>query len=69
MFDLDPTYIVASLLLSFVGMGYYSHGKKNNPIFKLCGAGLLIVTFVISSLKWMVVLSIVLMLIPFIVDR
>jgi hypothetical protein len=69
MFNLDPGVLFLSILFSSIAIAYYSYGKKRSGHFQLCGAGLLVITFVVSSFWWLLIAGIVLTILPFILEK
>jgi hypothetical protein len=67
-FKLDSYLIVFSLLFSIVGIGYFSHGRKNHPMFLIAGGLLMIFPYFINSLVWLILVGILLCALPFFID-
>ncbi|MCZ6602206.1 MAG: amino acid transport protein [Planctomycetota bacterium] len=54
------------LLFGCVGMGYFVFGRKQNRgLFLLCGVGLCIFPYVIPNLLGLVIVSLILVVVPF----
>ncbi len=69
MLDLDPSLLTASILFGIVGMGYYRYGKKQNLYFLFAGVALIIYPYFIDTLIPMIMVGVIIMLIPFILNK
>ena len=62
----DPSYLFASLLVGTVGLGMLMFGKKAGRVVPLaCGAGLMLVSYVMPNVASMLVASTVVAALPF----
>lgn len=68
MFDLDPYYLFFTILFSFIGIAYFSYGKKESQYFRLAGVLLLVFPYFISSLLWTIIIGVILCAAPFLLD-
>jgi len=66
---MEPSVIFFSILFSCIGIGYYKYGKKGNGYFQLAGIILLIFTFFISNLWWLIIFGTLITLLPFLLER
>ena len=64
-----PVYgIVAIILFSIVGFGYFLYGKKSvNYIFLICGIILMVFPYIITNTVYLIITGIVLSVIPLII--
>jgi hypothetical protein len=69
MFDLDPATLFLSIVLSSVGIGYYSYGKKHGGYYQITGAILLAVTFFINSFWLLMGIGAICILFPIFIER
>jgi len=66
---MDVTYLFFCIVFSVIGMGYCAYGKKNNPYYMLTGLALLMFPYFVSSFVWLMVIGILLVLLPFLLER
>ena len=58
----DPAWLLVSLVISGVGLGLFLYGKKQARIPHLViGIVLMVYTYAVSSVLWMVVLGVLLL--------
>ncbi len=69
MLDQDIVGFVFSVIIGIVGIGYCSHGRKNNPYYLLSGIALLLLPFFVDQFWWLLALGCLLMVLPFLLDR
>jgi len=69
MLDLDPTVMFISLIVCAVGSVYYAYGKKKSMYFRITGIILFLFPFFISELWWLIGIALVLVVLPFILER
>ncbi|EIJ33915.1 hypothetical protein [Thiothrix nivea] len=63
---MDTTTLFWGLLFSSIGLGYFVYGKKqHSPIPLLCGIGLMVYPYFVSSNLLMVIVGSVLAVIPY----
>lgn len=67
--DREVIEFIFSILLSIVGVGYCSYGRKKSPYFLCAGLGLLIFPYFVDGFWWLLGLGCFLMILPFILDR
>ncbi len=60
--SLDPAWLLVSLVISGVGLGLFLYGKKQARIPHLViGIVLMVYTYAVSSVFWMVVIGVLLL--------
>jgi len=65
--NFNTAALVWNVLFGAVGAGYALYGKKQQePVPLLCGVGLMVFPYFVSSIFWLVVVGAALMAIPFI---
>jgi hypothetical protein len=65
--NFNTASLVWNVLFGAVGAGYALYGKKQQePVPLLCGVGLMVFPYFVSSTIWLVVIGAILMAIPFI---
>lgn len=65
----STAYLLVSLVLSSVGMGYFIYGKKQGKASSLfAGAALMIYPFFVTGMLLLVVLGVPLMALPFLTE-
>lgn len=65
MFGLTTAALLWGVLFVAIGSGYFIYGRRQGePIEMLTGAGLVGMTFVVTSSLWIVVLGLLLCLLP-----
>lgn len=70
MFGLTTAALLWGVLFGAIGSGYFIYGKKQGePIVMLAGAGLVGMTFVVTSSLWIVVLGLLLCTLPWLWRR
>lgn len=69
MFDLDMAELFFSVVLSIIGLGYCSYGRKQSPYYLCCGLGLLLIPYFIDNFWWLLAVGSVLILLPYLLDR
>lgn len=58
----DPAWLLVSLVISGVGLGLFLYGKKQTRIPHLVvGILLMVYTYAVSSVLWMVVIGVLLL--------
>lgn len=62
---MDGQSLFFSLFFSIIGMGYFSYGRKDNPIFLFAGVLLMVYPYFISSMVWLIIVGILLCVFPF----
>jgi len=68
--DLDPTYLMFSLLFSAVGMGFFMFGKKAQRMPHLfAGIALMTCPYFLTNIIAMCVVCVVLAIAPFVVPQ
>jgi hypothetical protein len=61
-FNLDTSYLLASVLWSGIGAGYWIYGKKQRAVVPLFGGiALIVISWVITSAVWMSLTAIAIM--------
>jgi hypothetical protein len=64
---MDTTSLMLSFFFGVFGLAYFVYGKKQaNWVAMLCGAGLCLFPYVVSSILWMVMIGIALLVLPFV---
>jgi hypothetical protein len=67
---MDTNWLLLSMLYSTVGLGMFMYGKKAVRFVPLiAGLALMIVPFVITSILWMSIISIALIVCPLVLGR
>ncbi len=65
---MDATSLLWGLLFSSIGLGYFLYGKKQKAVVPLlCGLGLMIYPYFVSSMPWLVVVGAALSVLPYFV--
>ncbi len=65
---MDATSLLWGLLFSSIGLGYFLYGKKQEAVVPLlCGLGLMIYPYFVSSTPWLVVVGAALSVLPYFV--
>ena len=67
--SLDTTTIFISIIYGIIGIGYFTHGRKNNFYFIPSGIGLIVIPYFVSNLQPLLLWGIVLIALPFILER
>ena len=68
--SLDPAWILVSLVISGVGLGLFLYGKKQTRIPHLVvGILLMVYTYAVSSVLWMVVIGVLLLAVLWLLVR
>lgn len=68
--NLNPSYLMLSMLFSSFGVGYFIYGKKQGkPLVLLVGIALSVYTFFVSDLTLICVVGVALMALPWLVNR
>lgn len=62
---MDHNTIFFNLLFSIIGIGFFSYGRKHNPFFMLSGIALMVYTYFVSSLGWLITIGAILVILPF----
>lgn len=66
--SMSIAYLFWGMVFSSVGFGYFLYGKKQTRFLAMvCGMGLMIYPFFVSSTGWVIVIGTVLMAIPYFV--
>ena len=66
--SMSTAYLFWGLVFSSVGVGYFLYGKKQTRLMAMiCGIGLMIYPFFVSSTGWIIVIGSLLMAIPYFV--
>lgn len=67
----DPSVVqLMALLIGSVGLGYMLYGKKQSHAVSLgCGVLLVVIPFGVSNLSALVAMALVLMALPFVLNR
>lgn len=67
---MDVNWLLLSMVYSTVGMGMFMYGRKAVRFVPLiAGILLMVVPYFIGSLLWMSIISVALMMSPFLLDR
>jgi len=67
---LNGNFLLASLVWSSIGLGYWIYGKRQASIMSMMGGGLMIlVSTFVASILWMSVLCVALMLLVYLLVR
>jgi len=62
-----PSVLFWGIILGSIGMGYFVYGKKQGAFLPLlCGLGLMVLPYVFTNLSLLLVVSLVLVVLPFI---
>lgn len=68
--SLDPAWLLVSLVISGVGFGLFMYGKKQARIPHLVlGIVLMVYTYAVSSVIWMVVIGVLLLAVLWLLVR
>ncbi len=66
--NLDPNFLLASMLFGCFGMAYFLYGKKQSQAPALiCGIVLMVFPYIVTELKYMIPIGIVFVVLPFFV--
>jgi len=65
---MDTDTLFFTLLFSFIGIGYFAYGKKNNVYFLVSGLFLMLYTYAVSTLFWEIGIGVILVILPFILN-
>ncbi len=68
--NINPTWLLLSLVISAVGMGLFIYGKKQSRIPHLvAGLILMIYTYVVTSALWMILIALAILAALFMLVR
>ncbi len=66
---MDGNVIFFTMFFSFVGMGFFAYGKKNNLYYMLAGLALMLYPYMVASLTMLIVVGIILVVVPFVLTN
>ncbi len=62
---IDPTHLFVGLVFGSIGLGYLVYGKRQkHKIALYCGLGMIVVPYFVTTIPWMVIAGLVLMVVP-----
>ena len=68
--NINPTWLLLSLVISAVGMGLFIYGKKQSRVPHLvAGLILMIYTYVVTSALWMILIALAILAALFMLVR
>ena len=64
------TSIIAMLIFSVIGLGYFAYGKKSHQLLMLiCGIALMIYSYFVDGIVYIILIGVGLIVLPFILGR
>jgi hypothetical protein len=64
------TSIIAMLIFSVIGLGYFAYGKKSQQLLMLiCGIALMVYSYFVDGIVYIILIGVGLIVLPFILGR